>query len=338
MNKSILRLTAFVLPVFLMPCFLALADEPPAIPAGPYLGQPLPGAEPRLFAPGIVSNGMNNRDVAMLPDGSEMYFGLMGSRLATILVTRQENGRWTPLEMAPFSRQAKFLDLEPFVSPDGKHFFFLSTRPRPGQPMKPGWGNQDIWMMDRTATGWGEPYNPGEPVNTEENEYFPSVTRDGTLYFTRSGADHNQSFLYCSRMINGKFGPVEKLPPAVNSTPPHYNACIAPDESYLIFCTPNGKNKIGESDYYVSFRSPDGRWSEPVNLGPTVNWPGCSASSPFVTADGRFLFFSSDIKIPLAAPVTYASLARASREPRRGGNDVYWVETGFIKKLRPAGY
>mgnify|MGYP000181601571 CR=1 FL=1 len=37
--------------------------------AGPYLDQPPPGAEPRIFAPGLVSDGLNNRDLAITPDG-----------------------------------------------------------------------------------------------------------------------------------------------------------------------------------------------------------------------------------------------------------------------------
>ena len=43
--------------------------------------------------------------------------------------------------------------------------------------------------MDREGDGWGEPYNLGPPVNSDAPEYYPSVTSDGTLYFTREGED-----------------------------------------------------------------------------------------------------------------------------------------------------
>ncbi|MCU0646050.1 MAG: hypothetical protein MUC94_17540, partial [bacterium] len=39
-----------------------------------YLGQAPPGNEPLLFAPGIVSDGLHNRDLTMTPDGREIYF------------------------------------------------------------------------------------------------------------------------------------------------------------------------------------------------------------------------------------------------------------------------
>ena len=50
------------------PTETANAEEPgfPEL-SGPYLGQEPPGAEPVLFAPGIVSNGMLNRDIAISP-------------------------------------------------------------------------------------------------------------------------------------------------------------------------------------------------------------------------------------------------------------------------------
>ena len=38
---------------------------------GPYVGQVPPGSTPSLFAPGFVSTGMVERDVAMTPDGRE---------------------------------------------------------------------------------------------------------------------------------------------------------------------------------------------------------------------------------------------------------------------------
>jgi len=41
---------------------------------GPYVGQTPPGAEPKLFAPGIISTGLYTRDVAITPDGKELYY------------------------------------------------------------------------------------------------------------------------------------------------------------------------------------------------------------------------------------------------------------------------
>ena len=157
---------------------------------GPYLGQEPPGLEPRLFAPGVVSTGLATRDIAMTPDGDELYFSVTLGDRTMIMVTRQVDGVWSVPEVAPFS--GRYLDIEPAISPDGRRFFFLSTRPQPGQEEKPGWVYQDIWVMDREGDGWGEPFNLGPPVNSDAPEFFPSITNDGTLYFTREG-DKRQS-------------------------------------------------------------------------------------------------------------------------------------------------
>jgi hypothetical protein len=67
---------------------------------GEYLGQKPPDSTPELFAPEIISTGLYERDVAMTPDGTEFYYGLMLSNYATIMVTKLENGQWTEPQVA----------------------------------------------------------------------------------------------------------------------------------------------------------------------------------------------------------------------------------------------
>ena len=52
---------------------------------GDYLGQTPPGPEPEIFARDIISDPMQNRDVAISPDGDEMYFGLASAGIFTII-------------------------------------------------------------------------------------------------------------------------------------------------------------------------------------------------------------------------------------------------------------
>jgi hypothetical protein len=75
-----------------------------------YLGQAPPGDTAELFAPGIVSNGFNNRDMAMMPDGSEIYYAVNMRRfdMATIMTARMVNGKWGKPEVAPFAKDMNF--------------------------------------------------------------------------------------------------------------------------------------------------------------------------------------------------------------------------------------
>lgn len=322
-------------------------EDPPATPglSGPYLGQAPPGTSPRVFAPGVVTTGMYTRDVAMTPEGDELYFGVLLGRFTTILQTRLQDGVWSEPEVAPFARDARFFHLEPAISPDGLRFFFLSTRTREGREPTAAeirtWSNQDIWVMDRSDGGWTEPYNLGSPVNTDGPEFFPSVTREGTLYFTRGSDDETESYIYRARWVDGAYQEPERLGPEVNSTGSQFNAFISPDEDYLIVCTADRDDSLGGTDYYVVFRSQDDRWSEPINLGPVVNTPGGVEYSPYVSPDGRYLFFMSTRPMPedrLPAELSRDFLRGYRAGPESGNAGIYWVSTEVIEELRPAGF
>jgi hypothetical protein len=303
---------------------------------GPYLGQPVPGDRPEMFAPGIVSTGLPTRDVAMMPDGSELYFAVSVGAQTVIMETRQREGVWTEPVVAPFS--GVHFDIEPCISHDGRRFFFLSNRPAEGQEPQPGWANQDIWVMDRVGDEWSDPVNLGPPVNTEAGEFFPSLTRDGTLYFTREGED-GVSAIYRARPDGDGFAEPERLGPEVNHGRNRFNAYVDPDERYLIVPSMGREDGLGGVDYYVVFRSEDDRWSEPVNMGPVVNQAAGREWSAQLSPDGRFLFFMSSRDAgndpgPLVGR-TLADLLGIAAEPGNGASAIWWVDAAFIEELRP---
>ncbi|MCP4725531.1 MAG: hypothetical protein GY863_10865 [bacterium] len=301
--------------------------------SGEYLGQTPPGTEAAIFATGIVSTGMYARDVAMMPDGSEIYFCISEWGRAFIFFSKNENGKWTEPEIAPFS--GKYLDFEPFISPDGQKLFFLSNRPEEGEDAMPGWRKQDIWAVDRTGTGWGEPYNPGEPVNTDNAEFYPAVTSDNTLYFTRVAA--GKAAVYRSRFVDGKYDEPVKISDKVNTDNGPYNAYISPDESYLIFCYGGREDGFGGADYYISFRDNNDNWSDPVNMGEKIN-NDRNATSAYVSPDGKYLFFGSSERTVhedyTGRPVKISDLKKFQNSPRNGNSAICWIDAGIIEELR----
>jgi hypothetical protein len=317
------------------------ARKDSSVPQGPYLGQASPGSQPALFAPGIVSTGFFERDLAVTSDGTEIFYGLIFGQHVTIMHTRLLNGAWTEPEVAPFARDLAYYYFEPSLAPDGNRLYFLCTRPPAGEEPKPGWGNQNIWAVDRTSDGgWGEPYLVGPPVSTADDEYFPSVTREGTIYFTRQKAGEHENNIYRSRLVDGRYREAEPLPKAVNGTGDVYNACIAPDESFLIACVTGRDDQIakGLPNYYVFFRNPDDTWSEGINLGERINFPGGQALSPSISPDGRYFFFASTkARLPDASAPGALTLQRIRDfygRPQNGLADIYWVEASFIQALR----
>ncbi|MFH1842328.1 MAG: hypothetical protein ABIF77_03915 [bacterium] len=270
--------------------FAHAASQFPTL-TGDYLGQKPPGDRAALFAPGIVSTGLLTRDVAMTPDGNEFYFCVAVGEYSysAILVSKRIDGRWTEPEVAPFSANPDWAFLEPAISPDGQRFFFLSDRPEGDEEP----GDRDIWVMDRQGDNWGEPYNLGPPVNSGAPEYFPSVTYDGTLYFTRSDPETRIDTIWRSRLVDGEYQASELLGETVNSGRTRFNAFIAPDESYLIVPTYGRDDSFGATDYYICFRDEHDNWTGPFNMGDQVNSENGAEYSPYVSPDGKYFFFMS---------------------------------------------
>jgi hypothetical protein len=310
-----------------------------ALRTGPYLGQTPPGAEPELFAPGFVSTGLYERDVALTPDGAEFYFGLISGRVVTIAMVRMVNGVWSKQEIAPFCSDPGTYNLEPHITPDGRKFLFLSTRPKGGQPPQSGWTYQDIWAMDRIENGWSEPYNLGPPVDTDAPEYYPSVTRDGSLYFTRevNTTEGRRSFILRSRLSEGSYDEPYVLPIQVNPGEQQFNAFIDPDERYIIFGAAGLPSNIGRTDYYVAFHNDDDTWVGPINMGKLINTPGNNVTSPYVSRDGRYFFFASSrtAQEQPGQKLDYEAIQRLSTMPQNGNADIYWMDASFIETLRP---
>ncbi len=301
--------------------------------SGPYLGQSTPDSLPVLFAPGVVSTGMFTRDVAISPDGKEIYFcvAIGNYTYSTILYTREVDGKWLAPEIVPFSGGPGVMDFEPALSADGSRLYFLSTRPDGDEPP----GDQDIWYVERTADGWGIPQNPGQPINTDGGEFYPSLTSEGTLYFTRNEKGSQLNQIFRSRWENGSFQEPELLPEQVNCGANRFNAFVSRDESYLIIPATGMDDAFDAVDYYIVFRDKNDHWSEPVNMGKQVNDDNARGWSPYVSPDGRYFFFMATRTNEIEqTDWNYNNLKILHESPGNGNADIYWVDAGFIQTLK----
>jgi len=317
-------------------------DAPKDSPAltGPYLGQTPPGAAPELFAPGIVSTGIHTRDLAMTPEGDEIYFSVSAGPFVAILGSRLVGGEWTQPEVTEFSADPTAGEIEPHITPDGRRFFFVSDGSADGSPVPEAdrgqWERADIWVMERAESGWGEPVRLGPPVNSEADEFFPSSTADGTLYFTRDDPATRRNYIYRARPEGDGYAEPERLPEQVNSSN-QFNSFVAPDESYLILGVFGRPDSHGGTDYYIVFRDENDNWSNPLNLGPVVNQARGEEWAPYVSPDGKYFFFMSTRQpYPTEAPalLTRDWLLGFHGGPESGNPAMYWMDAGFLEELR----
>jgi hypothetical protein len=311
-----------------------------AFAAGPYLGQEPPGDEPRIFAPGIVSTGLHERDLLALDEGRTLWFGVMTGTATTVLETRLEDGAWTPPVAVPFHTDPDYVCFEPSLAPGGDLVLFLSNRAAPGQEQGTGWANQNLFFSRRAPGGWSAPAAVPPPVTTDRAEYFPSIAADGTLYFSREDADGHPAIYAAEPTAAGapNFADPVRLPATVNVAADCYNATVAPDESWIILCVAGHPENLGRSDYWISFRAPDGTWQPAVNMGDRFNGPGLRAASASLSHDGKQLFFSTnrgrdDAPFP-SGRVTGERLQALHTEAGNGSYDIWWVDASVLEDFR----
>lgn len=325
---------------------MAVPGEPQAVPVpavafprleGPYLGQVEPGREPRIFAPGVLSTGMNERDVLFAPDGRRLWYGLMDGATVTVMTTHLTDSGWSEPVSAGFHPDPSFVCFEPALSADGRRMLFLSNRAAPGETQGTGWANQNIFFSMSDGTGWTAPCALPPPVTTAAAEYFPSLARDGTLYFTREDST-GAGAIWAAEPAGEGYDQPRRLGEGVNLGTSAYNASVHPDELWLILCIQGHPANLGPADYWISFRNPSGAWDPAINLGPAFNGPGLQAASASLSPDGRFLFFSRGSSAEAegsAVPLTWERLNELQTGRAGGGLDVWWVDADVLESLRP---
>jgi hypothetical protein len=298
-----------------------------------YRGVAAPLDQPALFAPGVISTGGFETHPAFAPDGRAVYFvkSTPGFTSWTICVSRLVNGKWAAPEVAPFSGQ--YSDADPFITADGAHLYFISTRPlEPGGAAK----DLDIWVMDRSATGWGAPRRLPEPVNSSASEWFPTIAANGTIYFgsDRPGGQ-GRNDLYRARLTQGQYAS-ENLGAAVNSATNEFEPLIAPDESFLIFMGGGRAGGRGGTDLWVTYNQ-SGTWTAPVGLGDGVNSPASEYSPAFSPDRTRFFWGSTRETIETGQRrVTYKELNERLSSPGNGLGDIYEMDATALHLQPPA--
>lgn len=306
---------------------------------GAYLGQKLPGNNAEIFAPGLVSTGLYERDLATTADGNEIYYSIFMGDWNTIMVTKQVNGYWTEPVVAEFARDTNFFFAEPTLSVDGSKIYFLSTKPRENETAKQGWQNQNIWFAERNKDGnWGMSKPLPENINAQE-EFYPSLTKNGTLYFCRTDKATEKSQILRSVLKGGLYTDPLLLPAPINEKGTHFNACIAPDESYLIGCVV-GRDSLNPrySTYMLFFHNEDDTWSEGIDLVRELNLPCNNAISVSISSDGKYIFFASTKKTiyfnDMNSEWNLTKLMERRSVAGNGNSDIYWISAESINKLR----
>lgn len=290
-----------------------------------------------MLGPGVVSTDDDEYAGAITPDGATIYFNksVPTSNQYVIVMSHMTDGHWAAPEVAPFS--GRYSDTDPVLSPDGRTLYWASDRPAGGKVKH----DYDIWKTERTSNGnWGPPEHLSAPINSDQNEYIASVTRDGTMYFSsaRDGGERGTVDIYRSRLRNGRYQPPENLRRALNGSDVSFydlDAVVSPDERTLVVSSFGRPDGLGSADMYVSRRDAHGQWSRLRHLRPPLN-SSDRDYSPRFAPDGRHLIFSSERGFApdsVTAPFDYAALVAHLRQPANGSGNIYEIDVSMLDSL-----
>ncbi|MFM1931297.1 MAG: peptidoglycan-associated lipoprotein OmpA family [Bacteroidota bacterium] len=182
----------------------------------------------------------------------------------------------------------------PVITPDGKNIYFTSRRPDSTARLKDDNGEyfEDVYHATKDSTGWNKAINIGQPVNSETHDATVSISADGkTMIIYRTNENLTGGDLYLTTFKGGKWSKPEKLNDRINSNYQEASASLSPDKQILYFSS-NRPGGYGGKDLYRVRRLPNGEWSLPKNLGPSIN-TAYDEDAPYMDADGITLYFAS---------------------------------------------
>ncbi len=157
---------------------------------------------------------------------------------------------WSEPALIPFSLDS-FSCGQPSISKDGQVLYFSSDMPG-------GLGGKDIWMTtySKRSRSWGDPVNLGPTINTEDDEMFPFIHEDGTLYFSSNGHTGlgGLDIFYTNGSATDWSDPINMKSP-INSGADDFSVILEKDKESGYFSS-NREGGRGQDDIYRFYMNP----------------------------------------------------------------------------------
>lgn len=276
-----------------------------------------------------LSTDADEYEPALSPDGLTLIYvqGRPGEGADLYQTIRTPDGWTEPTPIAELNTE--YDELGPAFSPDGNSLYFYSDRPGT-------LGGYDIWIVEKTDSGWGDPSALGPSVNSVFNDYGPAVSPDGERFYFASNrprdpsetvkdehgrwpATVRESFqnlpydIYHAEVTDRGIGEATinlDLSSAFNDGAPE----VSPVNDFVYFASdrPGGE---GGFDLYRA-RLVDGEFFQVEHLGDGVNTE-YNELDPTLGMGGFGLAFSSDRVLGMDADRDYDIYRTESREVYR---------------------
>lgn len=191
---------------------------------------------------------------------------------------------------------SEFSDFSPVVSLGEDILFFTSRRMRKDSLnadfLVPDDGKlyEDIYFSLKDANGnWSDPHLVSISKE-DENEATISVSADGTRLFVYHD-DAGDGNIYETVLEDTVFSELTSIP-EINTVAWETHTTLTPDGNTMYFVS-DREGGLGGRDIYRITKLPNGKWSDPLNVGAPIN-SKYDEDAPFIHADGISLYYSSN--------------------------------------------
>ncbi|MFA6570128.1 MAG: OmpA family protein [Bacteroidota bacterium] len=210
----------------------------------------------------------------------------------------------------------KYQEVSPVPTADGKILYFC------GDSRPDGVGDEDIFYSEFLDNEWQKPILMAYNINTTKPESPKSISADGNklvIFGNYEDSFGGGDMWYIEKTETGWSTKIH-FPEPINSKYFDSDGFFTADGKAFIFTSdrpggtgnPHDKGKGfhggygGNTDIWVCTKTKTG-WSEPINLGTTINTPYAERAA-FLHPDGKTLYFSSEGHYGLGSLDVYKSV------------------------------
>lgn len=195
------------------------------------------------------------------------------------------------------SFNSSYPDYAPLVSAEENQIYFTSRRPAAvteDMDEYTGMAFEDIYVAEKLNDSMWDVLNVGKPVNTKGHDATSGISPDQSTFFVYRGAKKE------GEIYTAQFDSTGWQTPRRQEEGKSVGTKISQEQTMSFsfdgrtaYFVSNREGGFGGFDIWVTTKDDKGHWTEPKNLGPTIN-TAKDEISVYTLSDGKSIFFSSN--------------------------------------------
>lgn len=150
------------------------------------------------------------------------------------------------------------------------------------------------------------------PVSFNSSGNMMAITKNTLV--KKKGVDVVNLSIYFSNLVNGTWS--DLTPFVYNNDQYNVGHAVFAENDKALYFVSDKSGGFGETDIYVSRLNKDGNWSEPINLGPTIN---TDQNEMFPFVQGNNLFFASNGHFGIGGLDIFEQALQSGEKPKNLG-------------------